>query len=454
MVGIHTFNPSMNVNATLHYTRGDGYYEEYKQDQSFIKYGIPDYTSSGTIIESSDLVRQKKMGNDFAGMVFSLNYTKNKLSAQAGGAINRYWGSHFGDVTQIKDYPSADFPKEYYRNKVSKWDGNIYIKANYELVENLFLNAELQYRNVDYSITGKNDKWDFNNGTMQDLNIKALFNFFNPKAGFLYRINEQNECFASYAVANREPTRTNFTDASADSKLPTYEILYDSEFGYKFHNNVISVGVNAFYMNYHNQLVLTGKLNEIGEPLSENVLSSYRAGIELTGSARLTGNFRWDGSVTLSKNRINNFDEYVDVYDQNWEWTGQQKNHIGNTDIAYSPSVTWNNAFTINFGKFEAKWTEQYVGKQYIDNTGSIDRSLEAYFVSNLRLSYSFQLKKLKALNLYLMINNINDARYISNGWSYSYYLTDGNNTKQRYNDPGFYPQAGINMLGGFTLKF
>lgn len=454
LVSIHTFNPMLSMNATLHYTRGDGYYEEYKQDQSFVKYSIPDYSSSGTIVQSSDLVRQKKMGNDFAGMVFSLNYSKNKLSAQMGGAINRYWGNHFGDVTWIKNYPSAIFPKEYYRSKVSKWDGNIYLKANYEVVKNLFLNGELQYRRVDYSIIGKNDKWDFNNGTMQNLNIKALFNFFNPKAGLLYRINEKNECFASYAVANREPTRTNFTDASADNDLPTYETLYDSELGYKFHNNILSVGVNAFYMSYHNQLVLTGKLNEIGEPLSENVLSSYRAGIELIGSARLSNNFRWDGSVTFSKNRINNFDEYVDVYDQNWEWTGQQKNHIGNTNIAYSPSVTWNNAFTINYGKFEAKWTEQYVGKQYIDNTSSNDRSLDAYFVSNLRLSYSVKLKKLKALNLYLVVNNINDAKYISNGWSYSYYLMDGNNTKQRYNDLGFYPQAGINLLGGFTLKF
>ena len=157
-------------------------------------------------------------------------------------------------------------------------------------------------------------------------------------------------------------------------------------------------------MKYHNQLVLTGKLNEIGEPLSENVLSSFRAGIELVGSAKLFSNFRWDGSVTFSKNQINDFDEYVDIYDKNWEWTGQQKNHIGNTPIAYSPDITWNNTFTISYGKFEAKWLEQYVGKQYIDNTGSDDRALDAYFVSNLRLSYSIAVTNECLINSFVII--------------------------------------------------
>lgn len=454
LVGIHSFNSSLSLNGALHYTRGDGYYEEYKQDQSFKKYGIPNYIADGNTTKSADLVRQKKMDNDFAGLVFSLNYSKDKLSAQLGGAANRYWGSHWGEVTYTKDYPTTIFPTEYYRNEVSKWDENIYIKANYEVLKNLFVNGELQYRRVDYSIKGKNDKWDFNNGEMQNLNINESFNFLNPKTGFLYRINAQNECYASFAVANREPTRTNFTDALSPDSLPTSERLMDYEAGYKFHNNTVSIGANIFYMNYHNQLVLTGRLNEIGEPLSENVLSSFRAGIELVGSAKLSDNFRWDGSVTFSKNQINNFDEYVDIYDENWDWTGQKKNHIGNTPIAYSPNITWNNAFTINYGKFEAKWMEQYVGKQHIDNTGSDDRALDAYFVSNLRLSYSIAVKYLRGIDFSVLVNNINDAKYISNGWSYSYYQVNSANEKHRYKDLGYYPQAGINVLGGITIKF
>ena len=287
---------------------------------------------------------------------------------------------------------------------------------------------------------------------MQQLNIKEPFNFLNPKVGALYKFNTQNECYASFAIANREPTRTNYTDASVNN-LPTNETLYDTELGYKFHNDILSVGANAFYMKYHNQLILTGKLNEIGEPLSENVLSSFRAGIELVGSAKFSDNIRWDGSVTLSENRINNFEEYVDVYDENWEWIDQQKNYVGYTPIAYSPSVTWNNAFTVTYGRFEAKWLEQYVGKQYIDNTGSDERALDAYFVANLRFSYSLPVKHLRGIDFSLLVNNVNDAKYVSNAWTYSYYQGDSSN-KQRYSDFGYYPQAGINLLVGITVKF
>ncbi len=452
LIGIHSFSPEFSINAGLHYTRGDGYYEEYKQDQSYNKYSIPSYDVAGTTIDYSDLVRQKKMGNDFAGGVFSLNYTKDNLTTQFGGATNCYWGEHWGDVIWAKDYPTNIFPTEYYRNDVKKWDTNIYFKANYGLMSNLYVNGELQYRRVGYSVNGKNDKWDFNVGQMQQLNIKDTFNFLNPKVGALYKIDKYNDCYASFAIANREPTRTNYTDAAADH-LPTNETLYDTELGYKFHNNILSAGINAFYMDYHNQLILTGKLNEIGEPLSENVLSSFRAGIELVGSAKFSDYICWDGSLTLSENRINNFDEYVDVYNENWEWTGQQKNNLGNTPIAYSPRVTWNNAFTFNYGQFEVRWLEQYVGKQYIDNTGSEERSLDDYFVANLRLSYNLPVRHLRGIDFSLLVNNINNAKYISNAWTYSYYQGDASG-KQRYSDFGYYPQAGINLLAGITLKF
>lgn len=451
-IGVHSFTPAFSINGGLHYTRGDGYYEEYKLDQSLSKYSIAPFTQGTTTVSKSDLVRQKKMGNDFAGGIFSLNYSKENLTAQFGGAANCYWGEHWGDVTWTKDYPSNIFPKEYYRNHVKKWDANLYLKVNYELLKHLYLNTEMQYRRVDYSVDGKNDKWDFNVGQMQQLNIAKKFDFFNPKAGLLYRIDNSNECYVSYAIANREPTRTNYTDAKVGN-LPTNETLYDTELGYKFHNNVISLGANAFYMNYHNQLILNGKLNDIGEPLSENVLSSFRAGIEVVGSAKFSENVRWDGSVTLSQNRINNFDEYVDVYDENWEWVGQQKNHIGYTPIAYSPSITWNNSFTVTYGRFEAKWLEQYVGKQYVDNTGSNERALDAYFVANLRFSYSLPVKHLRGIDFSLLINNLNNAKYISNAWTYSYYQGD-NSGKQRYSDFGFYPQAGTNFLAGITVKF
>ena len=444
LIGAHTFNQNLSINGGLHYTRGDGYYEEYKQDQSYEKYGIHTFTLNGNEVTSGDLVRQKIMGNDFAGGVFSLNYNQVKLSAQLGGAANCYWGQHWGDVTQIKDYPTNITPLEYYRSKVSKWDANVYLKLNYELLNNLYVNAEAQYRRVDYSVVGKNDKWDYNINQMEDLNINKTFHFFNPKAGLLYKADKSNELYASFAVANREPTRTNYTDASVNN-LPTNETLFDYEAGYKFHNEVLSAGANLYYMNYKNQLILTGKLNEIGEPLSENVLSSYRLGVEIIGSARFSENVRWDASVTLSRNQINNLKEYVD----DWDTGKQQSFEYKSTPIAYSPSIIWNNSFTVNFGQFEAKLSEQYAGKQYLDNTGSNERSLDAYFVSNLRLSYTLAVKKLRGIDFSAFVNNLTDSQYLSNGWSYSYFSGG-----KRYSDLGYYPQAGINILFGITVKF
>ena len=443
LVGAHSFDENLSVNGGLHYTRGDGYYEEYKQDQSYEKYGIQAFILNGNEQKSGDLVRQKIMANDFAGGVFSVNYNKEKLSTQLGGALNCYWGQHWGDITQIKAYPTNITPLEYYRSKVSKWDANVYLKLNYEPLKNMYLNAEAQYRRVDYSVMGKNDKWDFNINQMEDLNINKTFHFFNPKAGILYKADKSNELYASFAIANREPTRTNYTDASV-TNLPTNETLYDSEAGYKFHNDIFSAGANLYYMNYKNQLILTGKLNEIGEPLSENVLSSYRLGVEFVGAAKLSKNVRWDASVTLSRNQINDFKEYVD----DWDTGNQQSFEYKSTPVAYSPSLIWNNAFTVNFGRFEAKLSEQYVGKQYLDNTGSDERSLDAYFVSNLRLSYALAVRKLPAVEFTLLVNNLTDSKYSSNGWSYSYF-SGGN----RYSDLGYYPQAGINFLAGITVK-
>ena len=443
LVGAHSFNQNLSINGALHYTRGDGYYEEYKRDQTYKNYGIQSYTLNGNEVVSGDLVRQKKMGNDFAGAVFSLNYNPEKLSAQLGGAANYYWGEHWGDVTQIKDYPQKIVPTEYYRSKVNKTDATVYLKLNYELLSNLYLNAEAQYRKVIYSVIGINDKWDYNINEMQHLNISKNFDFFNPKAGILYKANKSNELYASFAVANREPTRTNYTDASLNN-LPTNETLYDYEAGYKFHNDLFSAGANLYYMNYKNQLILTGKLNEIGEPLSENVLSSYRLGVELIGSAKLSDNIRWDASLTVSQNQINNFKEYVD----DWDTGNQQTFEYKSTPIAYSPSLIWNNAFTFHVGRFEAKLSEQYVGKQFLDNTGSNARSLDAYFVSNLRLSYALAIKKMRAVNLTLLVNNLTDSQYISNGWSYSYF-----SGAKRNSDLGFYPQAGINVLAGLSIK-
>ncbi|HEY5589905.1 MAG TPA: TonB-dependent receptor [Paludibacter sp.] len=454
LLAVHTFSPELSLNAGLHYTRGDGYYEEYKQDQSLKEYALSSYALNDSMtIKSSDLVRQKKMGNDFAGAVFSLNYQKDKLTAQLGGAINNYWGNHWGDVTWVKNYVGNVLPiTEYYRSKVNKLDANIYLKANYDLTSKLNLYADLQYRKVNYSLKGTNDSWDNSINAMQKLDVDKKFDFFNPKVGAFYRPNANNDLFASFAIANREPTRTNYTDGSATT-WPTSETLYDGEAGYKFHNEIYSLGVNAYLMYYRNQLVLTGKINDIGEMLTENIPLSYRSGIELIGSVKPVEWLRWDASVTLSQNRILDFKEYVDVYND-VDWIGQQTNSLGNTPIAFSPELLANSMITFTKGNFEAGLQSQYVGKQYIDNTGSNDRSLAAYFVNNLRLSYNLPVKGLRGIGFTVLVNNLFNEQYISNAWVYSSYYHPDANTNDRYDEFGFYPQAGRNILASVTLKF
>ena len=456
LLGIHSFSRALTLNAGLHYTRGDGYYEEYKQDQALEEYSLQPYVIDGVTYTSSDLVRQKKMGNDFAGAVFSLNYNREKLSVQFGGAVNHYQGNQWGEVIWVKNYIGDLLPNsEYYRSKVSKWDANIYLKANYELLPKFNIYGDLQYRRVTYSLKGTNDQWDDAINGMQILEVDKKFNFFNPKAGALYRPDNNTEVFASFAVANREPTRTNYTDGSAET-WPTNETLYDYEAGYKYHNSLLSAGVNLYYMYYRNQLILTGKINDIGESLTSNIPVSYRSGIELMGGIKLLSWLKWDANLTLSRNRIKNFTEYVDIYSgDNWDWVGQKINQLGNTPIAFSPSVTANSMITFTKGRFEAGFQSQYVGKQYIDNTGDNARSLAGYLVNNLRLSYSLPIKGIKGVELTMPLNNLFNKQYISNAWTYSsYYQATSTSSLERINEFGYYPQAGFNCLCGVSIRF
>jgi iron complex outermembrane receptor protein len=456
LLGIHSFSSALTLNAGLHYTRGDGYYEEYKKtsddDPVYLhNYSLPSFTNNGITITTSDLVRQKKMGNDFAGGVFSLTYNKEKLSLQAGGGINRYWGNHWGEVIWVKNYVGNLLPdQEYYRSAVSKWDGNIYLKANYDLLPNLNVYGDVQYRRVTYSLNGTNDEWDSSINGMQILDLNKKFNFFNPKAGLLYRPNANNEVFASVAVAHREPTRSNYTDAGSEA-MPAAETLYDYEIGYLFKDKRFSFGANLYYMYYKNQLILTGKASDIGEMLTSNIPESYRSGIELTAGVKITGWLKWDANMTLSRNKIKHFTEYVDVYDASWHWIDSKYNYLGTTDISYSPNVTANSIFTLAYKGFEARLQSSYVGKQYMDNTSSNDRSIASYLVNNLRLNYTLKnALSLKEIGFSIALNNLLNTYYSSNGYVwYSCYLDN-----QRYNDLRYFPQAGFNVLAGISVKF
>ncbi len=460
LLGVHTFSSELSLNVGLHYTRGDGYYEEYKRKQSLQSYSLVPFSLNGKTVSTSDLVRQKKMGNDFGGGVFSLNYQKDKLSAQIGGALNNYWGNHWGDVIWVKNYVGSILPvTEYYRSKATKLDANVYLKVNYEILPKLNVYADLQYRHVGYKLQGRNDEWDDAIGAMQILDVNKKFNFFNPKAGLFYHPNAYNDYFVSFAIANREPTRTNYTDGSK-STWPTYETLYDSELGYKYHNNVFSVGANAYFMYYHNQLILTGKINDLGEALTDNIAKSYRSGIELIGSVKPVSWLRWDASATFSYNRITDFTETVNVVDADWNPTGESVTNLyHNTPIAFTPTWLANSMITFTKGCFEAGLQSVYVGKQFVDNTGKTDRQLPDYFLNNLRLAYSVPVKGFRGLAFTVLVNNILNKMYISNAWSSPSISQNVANPVYNQSSPvnnsfGVFPQAGRNFLAGVTVKF
>jgi iron complex outermembrane receptor protein len=294
------------------------------------------------------------------------------------------------------------------------------------------------------------DKYNANTGKMDDITNVYKFDFFNPKVGLTYQLNSSNSFYGSYSIANREPNRTNYTDNST-AALPKPERLYDTEIGYRFQSPRFSASANLYYMNYKDQLILTGKLSEIGEMLTSNISESYRAGIELTAEVKIANWLNWDGNLTLSQNKILNFtEEGIDVYDADWNWLDSRNNILGTTDIAYSPNVIANSLFTFKIKSLSVGLHSNYVGKQYIDNSSDNGRSIDAYFVNNLNIGYELALKKMKAIQFNVLVNNLFNNQYVTNGWTwYSAYVGG-----ERYNDLRFFPQAGTNFLASVTLKF
>lgn len=444
----HSFTSQWNLNVGLHYTKGDGYYQEYKLARKLIEYGLTPYEQNGTIKEKSDLIRKKGMDNWFGGGIFSVNYSNNRLQASLGGALNRYDGDHFGKVW-VKNYiGELDPDRDYYFNNATKNDGNIYLKANYELYTGLNAYADLQYRHITYKIKGQNDKW--NDTELQQLAINEQFDFFNPKVGLSWQINRNNRLFGSFSIANKEPTRNNYTEGKL-TELPKAERLMDYELGYSFANSWLNLGANLYYMDYKDQLVLTGELNEIGEPIAANMPDSYRMGIELMAGMKFKCGFIWDINATLSRNRIKNFVETIYGYDDNWnDLPGVQISH-GSTHIAFSPDFILNNRFGYIYKGLEASLQSQYVGRQYMSNMNIEEHRLDAYFVSNLHLAYTFKLPKLKSMTIGCTIYNLFNEEYENNGWASSDYT---NKVVNRNNYAGYAVQAGTNLLGHISLSF
>ncbi len=456
----HIFNNNWKINAALHYTDGYGYYQEYKNQRTLTEYALEPFMVDGNKVKKSSLVRKKILDSGFGGGVFSVHYTGERFASVLGGGFNKYSNNHHGQVLWVENYIGVLDPNhEYYRNKGKKTEFNIYWKNNYNIWRGLSAYLDLQFRHINYTIKGLNDKWDWTASPehMQILDVDEKFNFFNPKVGLNWQVDRKNRVYASFAVAQKEPTRNNYNDGPL-TVHPKAEKLLDWEAGYEFKNSRFSAGVNLYYMKYKDQLVLNGKLNEIGELMAENVPDSYRCGIELMAGAQLTSWMRWDVNATFSRNIIKNYVGYVSDYDDQWNdmWT-QTTIEKGNTTIAFSPKAVVNSVLAFNYKGFEAQLQSQYVSRQYLDNFESKEDSLDPYFISNLGLSYSFKLPHVKKITAGVTIYNLFNKMYENNGYSQTaavYKDGDKSNQPTLASDPRFYPMAGTNVLAHLTFLF
>jgi iron complex outermembrane receptor protein len=436
-------NKNLKAKVAYHQTNGFGYYESYRYNEDIEDYNatiIAINNDIDTLATTTDLIDRKFLDNVFYGGIASLQIDLERINGVIGGGWNRYEGDHFGEVLWAQNSLATFAPNHrFYENNGVKDDANIYAKANIKVTENLYTYIDLQYRNINYKIEGKDDDG-------RDLTQRHTFNFFNPKAGLFYEANDNISTYLNIAIANREPNRSNFVDADPSKPKPKSERLYNIELGGKTKFEKWSIQGNAYLMYYEDQLVLNGNINDVGGPIRENVDKSYRAGIEISGGIKPTNWIEIQANLTFSQNKILNFVSYTD----NWDTWGQEIEELGETDISFSPNIIANGLIKVTPIKdFDISFIPTYVGEQFIDNTSNKDRKLDAYFVSNLRLDYSISKGWLKNISIYTQVNNIFNTEYITNAWVYPFYL--GNDLK--YLD-GYYPQAGINFMTGINLRF
>jgi iron complex outermembrane receptor protein len=402
-----------SANVALHYTKGKGFYENYKEDADFADYGLLPINLDGNGIVTTDLVRQKWLDNDFYGTTFSINYKKDKLDVIIGGGFNKYEGSHFGKVIWARFASQSELGNRYYDDFATKTDANVFVKANYQITKKISLFGDLQFRNVNYKANG-----------VQATLVDDSFDFFNPKAGFNFDWNKKNTLFFSYAKANREPNRTDYEGGNAKP-----EKLDDFELGWRNVSEKVQFNATIYYMAYKDQLILTGSLDDVGNPIRSNSETSYRLGVEVDVTIALSKQLIMRPNFTLSQNR----NLALNVEGEN----------VGTKDIAYSPSIIAGNILVYKpVEQFQISLLSKFVGEQYMNNIELPAAQLADYFVSDLNIAYEIKPKTVfKSILLTGLVNNILDKQYVSNGYMYDVY-------------PYYYPQAGINLLLGMTLKF
>lgn len=438
----HQFSRSLTASGALHYTPGSGFYEEFKFDQALSDYGVADVVVGSEIVTNTDLVRRRWLDNDFYGFTYSVNYEMDRYDATFGGAWNRYEGDHFGEIIWAGVAITAPKDFRYYMNKGDKRDFNIFWKNNFQITSKINGYLDLQFRKVNYEANGiEND--------LNDFEVAAQYNFFNPKIGISYEMGNDEQLYVSYSVGQREPVRDDFINATSGTP-PQPEKLKNIEAGWRLKKTNYFLNLNYYLMDYQDQLVLTGALNDVGAAIRTNVDKSYRSGIEIEGGIRLSPKISWGGNVTFSENKIKNFTEVIYDYGVNYDEFIEIANQLEDVDIAFSPAVIAGSNFTVSpFKNFEMTLLSKYVGEQFLDNTANESRMLDDYFINDIRLNYAFSVPFLKECSLGLLINNLFDVMYESNGYTYGF-VGGGETVRQNY----YYPQAGRNYLLMATLKF
>lgn len=444
----HAFSNALNVNLSAHYTIGKGYYEQYKDDDDLYKYRLNNVIIGNDTITSSDIIRRKWLDNDFYGVTWSLNYTYENISAVLGGGWNQYYGEHYGRVRWAKFMSNGEMDHEYYYSDGTKNDFNVFAKATYKITDQLSAFGDLQLRKIDQTLKGVDDKLQYD-GNLRDISQKHDFTFFNPKAGLSFNMNENQSAYAYIGVAHREPNRDNFVDADPTKPAPKLEQLIDYELGYNFNLPNLQLGLNLYYMDYKDQLVLTGMINDVGGPIMVNVSDSYRAGIELTTGVKINKLLSWSGNTTISRNRVKKITEYVNVYNADWDATGQVTNTYSEKPLAFSPKIIIGSQFVFNYKPITVSLISKYVDKQYIDNTGNDLLALDTYFVNDIRINTRIIVKSVASIEAIFSVNNILNEEYETNAWGGAY-IMDG----QSYVSSGYYPQAGRNFMVGLIVKF
>ena len=445
-------SPLTYFNLSAHYTHGEGYYEQEKLNEEFESYGLENIIFGNDTIDNTDLIRRKWLNNDFGGIIFSLKHKLGKMNINLGGGINQYSGQHYGNIIWAEYSSNSDINHQYYWNKGEKFDRNIYAKGEYNINSSTNLFVDLQNRKITYSFQGYD-----NNGKIGQQEVNH--NFFNPKFGLFHSLNQNQAIYASFSVGNKEPNRNDYIESTPKSR-PKHETLFDTELGYKINYNETFVFINLYNMKYHNQLVLTGRINDVGAYTRTNINNSFRQGIEIETKHKLNNKISISGNLSISKNKIKKFTEYID----NWDNWGQDSVVHENTDLAFSPNAIFNVITEYKISpKFLVNFSSKYVGKQYIDNTSSNDRMLDDYMVQNLQFTYDFKTSFVEKCKISLRINNIFNKEYVSNAWVYSFTSNNwdptssdpyvSKNSRNGYDMAGYFPEATRNFLLAITIR-